>query len=288
MTPQERKLIDELFERLASLENIQRDPDAVAAINDGLRNAPNALYPLVQTALVQDEALKRADARIRELEAELGVGEPQQPPQGGFLDNMRDALIGKREQPRGSVPPVRPGASSGAAPGEPGSPWRNTTGRQEGYAPEPGYPGGPQPGYGAGQPPGYASQPGYGGGVPGSTGGSFLGTAAATAAGVVGGALLMNSFRGMFGGHGQSQSAFDSSGGGSPWGGGGGNLSNTDLARDAGVNDIGRGGGGRNAAYDDQNQDRQGLFDTAQNDSDNDDGDDDDGGYDDGGDTDTA
>ncbi len=58
MTPQERKLIDELFDRLASLENIQRDPDAVGAINDGLRNPPNALYPLVQTALVQDEALQ--------------------------------------------------------------------------------------------------------------------------------------------------------------------------------------------------------------------------------------
>src|SRR5260370_41774951 len=72
MTPQERKLIDELFDRLASLENNPRDADAVRAINDGLRLAPNALYPLVQTALVQDEALKRADARIRELEDELG------------------------------------------------------------------------------------------------------------------------------------------------------------------------------------------------------------------------
>src|SRR5258705_6567138 len=123
MTPQERKLIDELFDRLASLEKNPRDSDAVRAINDGLRLAPNALYPLVQTALVQDEALKRADARIRELEAELGIGQEQQTQQGGFLDSMRDALIGKREQPRGSVPPVRPGA----APGSPESPWRNTT-----------------------------------------------------------------------------------------------------------------------------------------------------------------
>ena len=61
MTPQERKLIDELFDRLESLENTPRDPDAVAAINQGLERAPNALYPLVQTALVQDEALKRAE-----------------------------------------------------------------------------------------------------------------------------------------------------------------------------------------------------------------------------------
>ena len=116
MTPQERKLIDELFDRLASLESNPRDPDAVRAINEGLQRAPNALYPLVQTALVQDEALKRADARIRELEDELGVepGEPAKQP--GFLDNMRDALLGK---PQGSVPSVRPGAPAG--------PWRNTT-----------------------------------------------------------------------------------------------------------------------------------------------------------------
>src|SRR5437588_13083223 len=98
MTPQERQLVEELFDRLASIEKAPRDPDAVAAMNEGLRRAPNALYALTQTALVQDEALKRADARIRELEAELGIGEPQQPQQGGFLDSMRDALMGKREQ----------------------------------------------------------------------------------------------------------------------------------------------------------------------------------------------
>src|SRR6187549_1337157 len=111
MTPQERKLIDELFDRLASLERNPRDPDAVRAINEGLQRAPNALYPLVQTTLVQDEALKRADARIRELEP----GEPVKQP--GFLDNMRDALLGK---PQGSVPTVRPDAARAA------SPWGST------------------------------------------------------------------------------------------------------------------------------------------------------------------
>ena len=230
MTPQERKLIDELFDRLASLENNPRDADAVRAINQGLQRAPNALYPLVQTTLVQDEALKRADARIRELEDELGVDTGEPVKQAGFLDNMRDALLGK---PHGSVPTVRQG-SPGAA-----SPWRQTS------APPAGYGAAPQ--------------------APGSAGGSFLGTAAATAAGVVGGALLMNSFRGMFGGQnqGQGHSAFDSGGGaGTPWGGdaGGGALS-----RDAGLNDIGS--GGRSAGYDDSSQ-RAGLFDSPPGDSD--------------------
>src|SRR5689334_14030718 len=149
MTPQERKLIDELFDRLASLEDAPRDDDAVQAINEGLERAPNAMYPLVQTALVQDEALKRADARIRELEAELGVkpGEPVRQP--GFLDNMRDALLGKNPA-HGSVPTVRPGQASSA--------WGNTAAPPQGYA----------------VPPQQEQAP--------SGGSSFLGTAAASAA----------------------------------------------------------------------------------------------------------
>ena len=74
----------------------------------GLRTAPNAVYALVQTALVQDEALKRADARIQELEA-AHAGEQNQ--SGGFLDSMRDAIFGQN-QPQGSrsgsVPNVAP------------------------------------------------------------------------------------------------------------------------------------------------------------------------------------
>ena len=91
-----------------------------------------------------------------------------------------------------------------------------------------------------------------------STGGSFLGTAAATVAGVVGGAMLMNSFKGMFGGQqpgGQSHSAFDQPTGGAPWGGG---NANSDLARQAGVDDIGN--SGRTAAYDEPASERTGVF----------------------------
>jgi len=61
------------------------------------------------------------------------------------------------------------------------------------------------------------------------SGGSFLGTAASTAAGVIGGALLMDGIRSMFGHHGGTQSAFGTSAG-----------SGSALARDAGVNDIDR------------------------------------------------
>src|ERR1700726_146990 len=77
MTPQERQLIDDLFDRLAKLESTPRDGEAMSAIMQGLRNAPHAVYALVQTPLVQDEALKRANARIEELQAQIGGEERQ-------------------------------------------------------------------------------------------------------------------------------------------------------------------------------------------------------------------
>src|SRR3569833_1768351 len=60
MSPQERQLIDDLFDRNAKLEMGPRDPEAERAIAAGAQRAPHALYALVQTALVQDEALKQA------------------------------------------------------------------------------------------------------------------------------------------------------------------------------------------------------------------------------------
>ena len=109
MTPQEREMVDDLFDRLARLETGPRDADAGRAIADGLKRAPNAIYPLVQTVLVQDEALKRADARIREL-----TGEEEPAREGGFLDSMRSALTGSSAH--GSVPSVRPGTTGGPDP----------------------------------------------------------------------------------------------------------------------------------------------------------------------------
>jgi uncharacterized protein len=101
MTPQEQELVNELFDRLAKLESNPRDPDAEGLVADGLRRAPHAVYALVQTTLVQDEALKRANARIVELQEH--VGGQEQPGGGSFLDNMRDAVLG-RSEPRSSAP----------------------------------------------------------------------------------------------------------------------------------------------------------------------------------------
>jgi hypothetical protein len=229
MTPQERQLVDDLFDRLAKVESAPRDPDAIAAMQEGLRKAPNAIYALVQTVLVQDEALKRANARIQELEQ--AHAPEQQQSGGGFLDSMRDTIFGKEQ--RGSVPNVPPPAQSRPV-------WNSGQVLQQSQGGGH-YDQGPygQCGYGPG---GYGQQ-GYGQGgfgAPfGGGGSSFLGTAAATAAGMVGGSLLLNSIRGMMGGG--SHQAFGGTtivneGGASPWG----NQADNSLSRDAGINDVGR------------------------------------------------
>lgn len=246
MTPQERQLVDDLFDRLTKVESAPRDPDAAAAIAQGLRIAPNAAYALVQTVLVQDEALKRANARIQELEA-AGTGEPRQ--SGSFLDSMRETIFGQTPQ-RGSVPNVRP-------PELPGRPTWNS-GQVMQQAQNPGQYG--QAPYG--QPYGAPQAPMGGGG-------SFLGTAAAAAAGVVGGSLLLGSIRSMMGG-GDQQSFGDTAGhrGGVEDRRPLSDQSGGDLAKDAGINDIGS--SGRRADGDDGSS-RAGLFDTASNDDDHDD-----------------
>jgi hypothetical protein len=216
MTPEERNLVTDLFDRLVRLEEAPRDREAERLIQDGLRQAPNATYALVQTALIQDEALKRADTRIRELEAQLGGG-AEPPRQGGFLESMRESVFGRREAPRaGSVPTVRPGGES-APMGAP--PAYRTDAPSMAQAPMMG------------------QQP--------SAGGSFLGTAAATAAGVIGGSLMMDSIRSMMGHRGgTAHAAYEPAGAGhaAPWGGDS-SSSDSKMARDLGIDDIGRSGG---------------------------------------------
>jgi uncharacterized protein len=254
MTPQERQLVDDLFDRLTKVESAPRDPDAAASIAQGLRIAPNAVYALVQTVLVQDEALKRANARIQELEAQ-GTGEQLQ--SGGFLDSMRETIFGQG-QPRGSVPNVRPPEMTGRPV------WNSGQVMQQAQSPGH-YDQGP---YGQ-QDQGPYGQPYGAPQAPMGGGGSFLGTAAAAAAGMVGGSLLLGSIRSMMGGghHGFSDAVgLNNTGlgnkgaGQTPWS----DQSGSDLARDAGINSIGSAGG----RADDNS--RAGLFDSASNDHDDD------------------
>ena len=47
MTPEERNLVVELFDRLATLEDAQRDPEAERLIRDGLRQHRTPHAPLL-------------------------------------------------------------------------------------------------------------------------------------------------------------------------------------------------------------------------------------------------
>jgi hypothetical protein len=261
MTPQERQLVDELFDRLSKMENAPRDPDAAAVIAQGLRIAPNAIYPLVQTVLVQDEALRRANSRIQELESQ-GAPQQQQGQGGGFLDTMRGALLGQG-QGGGSVPNVRPPDVGSRPVWNSGQVLQQAGQSDAGHYDQGGYGqpyGGPQAPMGGGMMGGGM----MGGGMGSAGGGSFLGTAAAAAAGAVGGSLLLNSIRSMMGGSrhgfGDANALADRSSGQGPWV----DQSNSSLARDAGVNDIGSS----------SEHSRAGLFDSASNDHDQDDIDD--------------
>ena len=198
MTPQERQLIDDLFDRLAKLESAKRDPEAMSAIMQGLRNAPNAVYALVQTALVQDEALKRADMRIQELEA--GAGQQDSIRRLPQFDARCDLRAEPAARPSQVRCPTFARPRSPAAAGRRGTPARccSRTRRPDNIISRP---------TAAALWRRTAAASAFGGG-----GGSFLGTAAAAAVGVVGGSMLAGSLRSMMGGGGNQQSFGDTRG----------------------------------------------------------------------------
>ncbi len=111
MQQQERDLIADLFGRLQQYENQSRDAEAERLIASYVARQPASPYLLVQTALVQEEALKQARARIAELESRAN----QASGQGSFLGNAP-----RPAGPWGSAPAQQQQA---APPPPPASPW---------------------------------------------------------------------------------------------------------------------------------------------------------------------
>ncbi len=174
MQQQERDLISGLFDRLKPFESQPRDGEADSFIKGLAAQQPAAPYLLVQTVLVQEQALKAAQERIAELEAKAGG--TAQPPAAGFL---------------GSAPPIGPwgAAAASAAPrmSVPSTAPSTRSPLQAALAPQ------------------QQQQP---------AGGSFLRTAMATAAGVAGGALLFEGIRGLMGSNPFSQQQQQAAAGG--------------------------------------------------------------------------
>jgi hypothetical protein len=177
MTPQEQDLITQLLARLKQTDVQGKDVEAEALIKAGVAAQPDVPYLLVQTVLIQNMTLDAAQARITELEQQLAAAQQAAAKPTSFLGGRT-----------GSVPASPAAAPPAAAP----SPWGS---RQQVAAAPPAQPWGGAP---AGGPGGMGQGMGQGMGM---GGGGFLRNAAATAAGVAGGALLFQGISSMFGGH---------------------------------------------------------------------------------------
>jgi hypothetical protein len=200
MSPEERQMLADLFERIRANAAAARDPQADAFINDAVRQQPYAPYILAQTVLVQQQALEAAAHRVSELEAQTRASPPAQ--ETSFLGSLGRSLFGG-----GSAPTPQPQRPSGY----------DASGYQRGAPQAP-------PSY-APPPPAYAPppQPGpWGAAAAAPQGGGFLSGALKTAAGVAGGVVLGNALENMIGGHGGGLFGGGSSGllGGAGAGGG--------------------------------------------------------------------
>ena len=164
MTPQERQVLTDLFERIRSASAAPRDAEAEAFISDAMRGQPYAPYLLAQTALVQQHALDAAAQRIQELEAK--AAQPAQ--ETGFLGNLGRSLFGGG--PSAPQPGYDAGAYQRAAPPPPAAP-------------------------------AYAAPTGPWGAPPAAPrSGGFLASAMTTATGVAGGLLAVNAIESLLGG----------------------------------------------------------------------------------------
>lgn len=191
MTPEERALIDGLFDRMRGVANQTRDAEAEALIARRVAEAPHATYALAQSVVVQEHALQQAYARVQELEAQVQDAEDRaaraqpQPSGGGIFGGLfgggRSSVPSAGARASGTPMGVLPGyAQQGGQPGAFGN---------QGYAQQ--QAGQPQAG-----PWGQQAAPQRGG----FGGGGFLQGALATAAGVAGGALLYDGIKNMMAG----------------------------------------------------------------------------------------
>lgn len=65
MTPDERSILQAFLSDLSQAGNIAKDPEAEAMIRSAVEANPNALYLLVQHAILSDQALHAAQAQMQ-------------------------------------------------------------------------------------------------------------------------------------------------------------------------------------------------------------------------------
>ena len=175
MNSDERQMISDLFQRMRSYGPPDKDRDAEALITQQIRANPDAPYMLVQSVLVQEQALEAANARLQDLEDQLRSMEESAQPRGGRSGGFLGGFWGNRgaEEQRSSVPQVGARATPSVydrRSDDGRSPWAQGANAQQAQS------------------------------APAPAGGGFMRSALATAAGVAGGVLVADSLRNMLGG----------------------------------------------------------------------------------------
>jgi len=128
MTPDERKMLEDLAAKFAQTPAPPRDPDAEELIRSKIGSRPDALYLMTQTVLIQNLALQHAQQQIQELQqrtsqpAPTGTG-------GSFLGAQVPARGGYSQpgqqyggQQYAAPPPPRYAAASSSMPSPSGAP----------------------------------------------------------------------------------------------------------------------------------------------------------------------
>lgn len=226
MTPQENEALTTLLNQLTQVRGLSKDPQADSLIREAAAQQPDAVYLLVQRTMLLDQALSAAKQQAASLQTQLdearkaGGSTATAPASGGsFLDvNAWGNAASTRPAPDAGVPSQQ--GSQG---------WRepeqemSVTGRPLGTVSSQGngsMQGGPNSnGQWGGQFQG-AQQAGVNGAAMntapqrssflGGGAGGMLGTMAATAAGVAGGAFLFQGIGSLLGNHHPAASMADS------------------------------------------------------------------------------
>ena len=117
MNAEEQRLLTGFLDQLKGIRGIQKDPDADLLIRKVAGEQPDALYLLVQKALIQDQALSGARQQIMALERQL---EDARTPSGtsssgGFLSQNPWSGATSRQQPAAMAAPQAPSSLDGTS-----------------------------------------------------------------------------------------------------------------------------------------------------------------------------
>lgn len=88
MDTNDRRLIDDLAQEISTAQPVTKDPEAAQVIEARIGSQPDAVYLLTQAVLLQQDALRQAQAQIDQLQAQLAQQRQQQSRGGGLFSGL--------------------------------------------------------------------------------------------------------------------------------------------------------------------------------------------------------